>query len=82
MDLFVDRKWEVMGKVYAVALTDSRHHVGHQLGSDVPLSAWIKHHCQEWVTSTKPLDRSATTVLKKVSNGFCWYRRTRLSHFL
>ncbi|XP_036987522.2 putative protein FAM172B [Artibeus jamaicensis] len=65
MDLLVHRKWEVMSKVYAVALIDSQHHVGHQLGSDVQLLAWIKHHCREWVTSPKPLDKPATTVLKK-----------------
>lgn len=65
MDLLVRRKWEVMNKVYAVALIDSQHHAGHQLGSDVQLSAWIKHHCQEWVTSPKPLNRPAATVLKK-----------------
>ncbi|XP_038300739.1 putative protein FAM172B isoform X1 [Canis lupus familiaris] len=65
MDLLVRRKWEVMNKVYAVALIDSDHHVGHQLGSDVQLLAWIKHHCREWVTSPKPLDKPAATVLKK-----------------
>ncbi|XP_059866558.1 putative protein ARB2BP [Delphinus delphis] len=65
MDLLVRRKWEVMSKVYAVALIDSEHHVGHQLGSDIQLLAWIKHHCREWVTSPKPLDKPAATVLKK-----------------
>ncbi|XP_042637582.1 putative protein FAM172B [Orycteropus afer afer] len=65
MDLLVHRKWEVMNKVYAVALIDSEHHVGHQLGNDVQLLAWIKHHCREWVTSPKPLDKPAATVLKK-----------------
>ncbi|XP_044627631.1 putative protein ARB2BP isoform X2 [Equus asinus] len=65
MDLLVRRKWEVMSKVYAVALIDSDHHVGHQLGSDGQLLAWIKHHCREWVTSPKPLDKLAATVLKK-----------------
>ncbi|KAM5335313.1 putative protein ARB2BP [Glossophaga mutica] len=65
MDLLAHRKWEVMSKVYAVALIDSQHHVGHQLGDDVQLLAWIKHHCREWVTSPKPLDKPATTVLKK-----------------
>ncbi|XP_037690885.1 putative protein FAM172B [Choloepus didactylus] len=65
MDLLVHRKWEVMSKVYAVALIDSEHHIGHQLGSDVQLLAWIKHHCREWVTNPKPLDKPATTVLKK-----------------
>ncbi|XP_053420970.1 putative protein FAM172B [Nycticebus coucang] len=65
MDLLVRRKWEVMSKVYAVALIDSEHHVGHQLGSDVQLLAWVKHHCREWVTSPKPLDKPAASVLKK-----------------
>lgn len=65
MDLLVRRKSEVMSKVYAVALIDSQHHVGHQLGSDVQLLAWIKHHCREWVTSPKPLNKPAVTVLKK-----------------
>lgn len=65
MDLLVYGKWEVMNKVYAVALIDSQHHAGHQLGSDVQLPAWIKHHYQEWVTSPKPLTRPAATVLKK-----------------
>uniref|UniRef100_A0A2K6TUL6 Arb2 domain-containing protein n=1 Tax=Saimiri boliviensis boliviensis TaxID=39432 RepID=A0A2K6TUL6_SAIBB len=65
MDLLVRRRWEVMSKVYAVALIDSEHHVGHQLGSDVQLLAWIKHHCREWVTSPKPLDKPAATVFKR-----------------
>ncbi|XP_063486566.1 putative protein ARB2BP isoform X1 [Symphalangus syndactylus] len=65
MDLLVRRRWEVMSKVYAVALIDSEHHVGHQLGSDVQLLAWIKHHCREWVTSPKPLDKPTATVFKK-----------------
>lgn len=65
MDLLVRRKREVMNKVHAVALIDSEHHVGHQLGRDVQLLAWIKHHCREWVTSPKPLDKPAATVLKK-----------------
>ncbi|XP_004440035.1 PREDICTED: putative protein FAM172B [Ceratotherium simum simum] len=65
MDLLVHRKWEVTSKVYAVALIDSEHHVGHQLGSDGQLLAWIKHHCREWVTSPKPLDKPVTTILKK-----------------
>ena len=65
MDLLVRKKWDVMSKVYAVALIDSEHHVGHQLGSDVQLLEWIKQHCREWVTSPKPLDKPATTVLKK-----------------
>ncbi|XP_042810677.1 putative protein FAM172B isoform X2 [Panthera tigris] len=65
MDLLVRKKWEVMNKVYAVAFIDSEHHVGHQLGSDVQLLAWIKHHCREWVTSPKPLDKPAATVLKQ-----------------
>uniref|UniRef100_A0A2K5XTU5 Arb2 domain-containing protein n=1 Tax=Mandrillus leucophaeus TaxID=9568 RepID=A0A2K5XTU5_MANLE len=65
MDLLVRRRWEVMSKVYAVAFIDSEHHVGHQLGSDVQLLAWIKHHCREWVTSPKPLDKPAATVFKK-----------------
>lgn len=65
MDLLVRRKREVMSKVYAVALIDSQHHVRHQLGSDVQLLAWIKHHCREWVTSPRALDKPADTVLKK-----------------
>ncbi|XP_012861096.1 putative protein FAM172B [Echinops telfairi] len=65
MDLLARRKWEVMNKVCAVALIDSEHHVGHQLGNDGQLLAWIKHHCREWVTSPKPLDKPATTVLRK-----------------
>ncbi|KAM6223989.1 putative protein ARB2BP [Rhynchocyon petersi] len=65
MDLLARRKWEVMNKVYAVAFIDSDHHVGHQLGRDAQLLAWIKHHCCEWVTSPKPLDKPAVTVLKK-----------------
>lgn len=65
MDLLAHRKWEVMRKVYAVALIDSQHHIGHQLGNDVQLLSWIKHHCREWVTSPKPLNKPAATVLKK-----------------
>ncbi|EQB78791.1 hypothetical protein CB1_001107084 [Camelus ferus] len=58
-------KWEVMSKVYAVALIDSEHHIGHQLGNDIQLLAWIKHHCCEWVTSPKTLDKPVATILKK-----------------
>ncbi|XP_032336709.1 putative protein FAM172B [Camelus ferus] len=65
MDLLVRRKWEVMSKVYAVALIDSEHHIGHQLGNDIQLLAWIKHHCCEWVTSPKTLDKPVATILKK-----------------
>ncbi|XP_054981287.1 putative protein FAM172B [Sorex araneus] len=65
MDLLVHRKWEVMNKVYAVAFIDSEHHVRHQVGSDGQLLSWIKHHCREWITSPKPLDKPAVTVLKK-----------------
>ena len=65
MDLLVHKKWDVMSKVYAVALIDSEHHIGYQLRSDVQLLEWIKQHCCEWVTSPKPLDKPTTTVLKK-----------------
>ncbi|XP_074070476.1 putative protein ARB2BP isoform X2 [Macrotis lagotis] len=73
MDLLVQKKWEVMNKVYAVALIDSSHHVEHQLGNDTQLLTWIKYHCREWITSHKPLDKPVATVLKmdcpKVSAG-------------
>ncbi|XP_001518938.3 putative protein FAM172B [Ornithorhynchus anatinus] len=64
VELLSRRRGEVMGKVFAVALVDSGHHVGHQLGRDELLSAWIKQHCREWVTSPKRLDKPAGSVLK------------------
>ncbi|XP_038622077.1 putative protein FAM172B [Tachyglossus aculeatus] len=73
MELLSQKRGEVMGKVFAVALVDSGHHVGHQLGRDELLSGWVQQHCREWVTSPNRLDKPTGSVLKadcpKVSAG-------------
>lgn len=64
VDLLVQRKWEVMNKVYAVAFIDSKHNIQHQTRSDPHIQEWIQQSCREWVSNTKPLDKAVGSVMK------------------
>uniref|UniRef100_A0A8B9SJC4 Arb2 domain-containing protein n=1 Tax=Anas platyrhynchos TaxID=8839 RepID=A0A8B9SJC4_ANAPL len=64
VDLLVQRKWEVMNKVYSVAFIDSLHNIQHQTGSDPQIQEWILKHCREWVSNSKPLDKAVGSLLK------------------
>ncbi|XP_019384191.1 PREDICTED: putative protein FAM172B [Crocodylus porosus] len=73
INLLMQRKWEVMSKVYSVAFIDSMHHTQHQVGSNPEMQEWIQKHCREWVTNSKHLDRPTGSLVKvdcpKVSAG-------------
>ncbi|XP_069708446.1 putative protein ARB2BP [Phaenicophaeus curvirostris] len=64
VDLLVQRKWEVMNKVYSVAFIDSMHNVQHQTRSDPQIQEWIQKHCCEWVSNCKPLDKAFSSCMK------------------
>ncbi|XP_012985162.2 putative protein FAM172B [Melopsittacus undulatus] len=64
VDLLVQRKGEVMNKVYSVAFIDSTHNVWHQTRSDPQLQEWIQKHCREWVSNSKPLDKVVGSLMK------------------
>ncbi|KGL72267.1 Putative protein FAM172B, partial [Tinamus guttatus] len=64
IDLLVQRKWEVMSKVFAAAFIDSMHNTQHQAGSDPQIQEWMQKHCQEWVSSNKPLDKPVGSLMK------------------
>ncbi|KFP72804.1 Putative protein FAM172B, partial [Apaloderma vittatum] len=64
VDLLVQRKWEVMNKVYSVAFIDSMHNTRHQTRSDPQIQEWIQKCCREWVSSSKPLDRAVGSPMK------------------
>ncbi|XP_009988954.1 PREDICTED: putative protein FAM172B [Tauraco erythrolophus] len=58
VDLLVQRKWEVMNKVYSVAFIDSMHNTQHQTRGDPQIQEWIQKYCREWVSNSKPLDKA------------------------
>ncbi|KAM9628041.1 putative protein ARB2BP isoform 1-T3 [Morphnus guianensis] len=64
VDLLVQRKWEVMNKVYSVAFIDSMHNTQHQTGSDPQIQEWIQKYCREWVSNSKPLDKAVGSLVK------------------
>lgn len=64
VDLLVQRKWEVMNKVYSVAFIDSVHNTWHQTRSDAQIQEWIRKYCREWVSNSKPLDKAVASLLK------------------
>lgn len=64
VDLLVQRKWEVMNKVYSVAFIDSAHNTWHQTRSDPQIQKWIQECCREWVSSSKPLDKAVGSLMK------------------
>ncbi|XP_050751820.1 putative protein FAM172B [Gymnogyps californianus] len=64
VDLLVQRKWEVMNKVYSVAFIDSMHNMQHQTRSDPQIQEWIQKYCCEWVSNSKPLDKAVGSLVK------------------
>uniref|UniRef100_A0A8C0GB09 Arb2 domain-containing protein n=1 Tax=Chelonoidis abingdonii TaxID=106734 RepID=A0A8C0GB09_CHEAB len=64
LNLLIQRTWEVMNKVYSVALIDSMHHTLHQVKNNPQVQEWIQKHCREWVTNSKPLDRPIGSLVK------------------
>ncbi|XP_050564266.1 putative protein FAM172B [Cygnus atratus] len=64
IDLLVQRKLEVMNKVYSVAFIDSMHNIQHQTGSDPQIQEWILEHCHEWVSNSKPPDKAVGSLMK------------------
>ncbi|XP_009959101.1 PREDICTED: putative protein FAM172B, partial [Leptosomus discolor] len=64
VDLLVQRKQEVMNKVYAVAFIDSTHNTRHQARSDPQAQEWIQKNCREWVSNSKPLDKAVGSLVK------------------
>ncbi|KAM6383641.1 putative protein ARB2BP isoform 2-T2 [Alca torda] len=64
VDLLVQRKCEVMNKVYSVAFIDSVHNTQHQTRSDPQIQKWIQKYCREWVSNSKPLDKAVGSLMK------------------
>ncbi|XP_075370502.1 putative protein ARB2BP [Mycteria americana] len=64
VDLLMQRKWEVMNKVYSVAFIDSMHNTQHQTRSDPQIQEWIQKYCHEWVSNSKPLDKAVSSLMK------------------
>jgi len=63
-DLLVQRKWEVMNKVFSVAFIDSMHNIQHQARNDPQIQWWIQKHCREWVSNNKPLGKAVGSLVK------------------
>ncbi|XP_072183074.1 putative protein ARB2BP [Excalfactoria chinensis] len=64
IDLLVQRKWEVMNKVFSVAFIDSMHNIQHQARNDPQIQWWIQKHCCEWVSNSKPLGKAVGSLVK------------------
>ncbi|XP_025968212.2 putative protein ARB2BP [Dromaius novaehollandiae] len=64
IDLLMQRKWEVMNKVYSVAFIDSMHNTEHQTRNDPQIQEWIQKYCREWVSNDKPLDKPMGSLVK------------------
>ncbi|XP_074960843.1 putative protein ARB2BP [Phalacrocorax aristotelis] len=64
VDLLVQRKQEVMNKVYSVAFIDSVHNIQHQTRSDPQIQEWIQKYCREWVSNSKPLGKAVGSLMK------------------
>nr|XP_021397066.1 putative protein FAM172B [Lonchura striata domestica] len=64
VDLLVQRKCEVMNKVYCVAFIDSTHNVQHQSRHDPEIQEWIHKNCQEWVSNSKPLNKTVHFLMR------------------
>ncbi|XP_071614407.1 putative protein ARB2BP [Heliangelus exortis] len=64
VDLLVQRKQEVMDKVYSVAFIDSTHNTQHQARSDPQIQAWIQKYCRQWVSNSKPLDKPVGSLMR------------------
>ncbi|CAN8194962.1 unnamed protein product [Coccothraustes coccothraustes] len=64
VDLLVQRKREVMNKVYSVAFIDSTHNIQHQSRHDPEIQEWIHKNCQEWVSNSKPLNKAVHVLMR------------------
>ncbi|XP_069493361.1 putative protein ARB2BP [Ambystoma mexicanum] len=64
VDLLLQRKLEIMAKVFAVAFIDSLHHVQHQARENPEVQSWILKHARGWIASSLPLDRSTGSLMK------------------
>ncbi|PKU41843.1 hypothetical protein llap_7842 [Limosa lapponica baueri] len=64
VDLLVQRKCEVMNKVYSVAFIDSMHNTQHQARNDPQIQKWIQTNCREWVSNRKPLGKAVGSLVK------------------
>uniref|UniRef100_A0A8C5X683 Arb2 domain-containing protein n=1 Tax=Malurus cyaneus samueli TaxID=2593467 RepID=A0A8C5X683_9PASS len=64
VDLLVQRKCEVMNKVYSVAFIDSTHNMQHQSRHDLEIQEWIQQHCREWVSNSKPLNKTVGFLMR------------------
>ncbi|RMC11915.1 hypothetical protein DUI87_11042 [Hirundo rustica rustica] len=64
VDLLVQRKSEVMNKVYSVAFIDSLHNVQHQSRHDPEIQEWIHRNCREWVSNSKPLNKTVGFLMR------------------
>lgn len=64
INLLMQRTVDVMNRVYAIALIDSTHHTIHQTQGNSQVQEWIQKHCREWVSNSKPLDKSIGCLVK------------------
>ncbi|XP_002190031.6 putative protein ARB2BP [Taeniopygia guttata] len=64
VDLLVQRKCEVMNKVCSVVFIDSTHNVQHQSRHDPEIQEWINKNCQEWVSNSKPLNKTVHFLMR------------------
>lgn len=64
VDLLVQRKHEVMNKVFSVAFIDSTHNMHHQCGHDPEIQEWIQKYCREWVSNSKPLNKTVSFLMR------------------
>ncbi|KAJ7408143.1 hypothetical protein WISP_122436 [Willisornis vidua] len=64
VDLLMQRKREVMDKVYSVAFIDSMHNTQHQTRNNPQIQEWILKYGREWVPSSKPLNKSVDSLLR------------------
>uniref|UniRef100_A0A8C3XZ00 Arb2 domain-containing protein n=1 Tax=Catharus ustulatus TaxID=91951 RepID=A0A8C3XZ00_CATUS len=63
VDLLLQRKHEVMNKVYSVAFIDSTHNI-HQSRHDPEIQKWIHKNCREWVSNSKPLNKTVRFLMR------------------
>uniref|UniRef100_A0A8C3QJR0 Arb2 domain-containing protein n=1 Tax=Cyanoderma ruficeps TaxID=181631 RepID=A0A8C3QJR0_9PASS len=64
VDLLVQRKREVMNRVYSVAFIDSTHNTQHQSRHDPEIREWVHKNCREWVSNSKPLNKTVSFLMR------------------